>query len=383
MGSQCAIAAAEALKQLPRKDYVPLLLACAQFPAEFACSLLVSGGIVHAEYTVDLQGLDADVSFQHADSMQRVANIFPAYDVTILRSRDNPEIDGTMISTPVPEPPGNPAMFAGAAVGKAPAIKAQAEQYNAAADAINRRVVETLARATGQKNWMPIHGLGSRGGKSTCATTTRWSRCQQTGNARAGPQGGRQGGQVRQSTGKGPSSSIARGSTSCLPVGTASCKPRGFPVLTARHRCGRRPVPDRYKEIQPGDRVLAQDATTGELAYKAVENIATRQPTPLIRVTVSGEEILATRRQQCNLVMAVRRVMAKYFRRGICCTPCLDRCRWSGWTKSPAPEAWYEFTYNLQVEGFHTYFVGENQMLVHHLSMLSILDEGSSIVPGL
>ncbi len=40
------IAAAEALKQLPREESVPLLLACAPFPAKFACSLLVSGGIV-------------------------------------------------------------------------------------------------------------------------------------------------------------------------------------------------------------------------------------------------------------------------------------------------------------------------------------------------
>ena len=126
------IAAAEALKQLPREEYVPLLLACAQFPAEFACSLLVSGGIVRAEYTVDLQGLDADASFQHADSMQRG---IAAFEMTIVRSQQFPQLNGTLLLSPVPEPPGNPAMFAGAAVGKAQAMKAQVEQYNAAADA--------------------------------------------------------------------------------------------------------------------------------------------------------------------------------------------------------------------------------------------------------
>ena len=98
------MAAAEALKQLPRNEYVPLLLACAEFPAEFACSILSTAASC-AEYTVHLQGLDADFSFQHADSMQRVANILPAHDVTILRSRANPEIDGTLISTPVPDRP--------------------------------------------------------------------------------------------------------------------------------------------------------------------------------------------------------------------------------------------------------------------------------------
>ena len=50
---------------------------------------------------------------------------------------------------------------------------------------------------------------------------------------------------------------------------------------------------------------------------------------------------------------------------------------------TPAPEAWYDVAYNLQVRDFHTHFVGQQQLLVHHLSMLSILDEGSTIVPGL
>ena len=39
------IAAAEELKKRPREDYVPLLLACARFPVEFACNVLASAGL--------------------------------------------------------------------------------------------------------------------------------------------------------------------------------------------------------------------------------------------------------------------------------------------------------------------------------------------------
>ncbi len=48
----------------------------------------------------------------------------------------------------------------------------------------------------------------------------------------------------------------------------------------------------------------------------------------------------------------------------------------------PAAKEWYAFAYNLVVDDFHTYFVGDDGILVHHLTALSILDEGSSNVPG-
>ncbi len=48
----------------------------------------------------------------------------------------------------------------------------------------------------------------------------------------------------------------------------------------------------------------------------------------------------------------------------------------------PAAKEWYAFSYNLVVDDFHTYFVGKNGTLVHHLTYLSILDEGSANVPG-
>lgn len=373
------IAAAEELKQRPRKDYVPLLLACAQFPAEFACSLLVSSGMVSAEYTIDIQGLNADVSLQHADSMQQISAL-AAHDVTLIRSKRNPELDGTLIVSPSSEPRLNPVLAAGATMGKAQVLKTQVDQYNAAAEVINRRVTEALTRATGQDLEANPRTWQSWWQEFVCdyyEVEPLQTTGQQAANQQSGAQGGQSGRQPERPlyqyrTWQDQFSSQREGQSY---VQWISCFAGDTPVWTAT---GPRPI----KEIQPGDRVLSQNATTGELAYKAVEMVTTRPPCPLIRVTVGGEEILATRGHPF-WVVGKRWVMAKHLQVGDLLHSVSGPLAVERVDEVPTPEAWYEFAYNLQVEDFHTYFVGENQSLVHHLSMLSILDEGASIVPGL
>ena len=70
------VAAADELKQRPREEYVPLLLACARFPVEFACSVLASGGMARVQYTLDVQGLEADMQIDHADSLSISADFY-------------------------------------------------------------------------------------------------------------------------------------------------------------------------------------------------------------------------------------------------------------------------------------------------------------------
>jgi hypothetical protein len=136
------------------------------------------------------------------------------------------------------------------------------------------------------------------------------------------------------------------------------------------------------EKICPGDHVLSQHATTGELAFKAVEAVTKRTPSPMIRISVAGEEILATRGHPF-WVVGQRWKMAKHLQSGDLLHTVSGPVVVEQVEQLPAPEAWYDCAYNLQVDGFHTYFVGENRMLVHHLSMLSILDESSTVVPGL
>jgi len=86
-------AAADELKKRPREDYVPLLLACARFPVEFACSVLASGGMVRAQYTMDIQGLEADTQIGHADALNISADLYAPESLrshTILGLLENP-----------------------------------------------------------------------------------------------------------------------------------------------------------------------------------------------------------------------------------------------------------------------------------------------------
>ena len=141
---------------------------------------------------------------------------------------------------------------------------------------------------------------------------------------------------------------------------------------------GPRPI----EEILPGDRVLSQNPSTGELAFKMVQTVTKAKPAPMMKIAVGGEEIVSTLGHPF-WVVGQRWTMAKHLQEGSLLHSVSGPVRIESVEEIPAATAWYEFSYNLQVDDFHTFFVGESQVLVHHLTMLSILDEGSSIVPGL
>ena len=136
------------------------------------------------------------------------------------------------------------------------------------------------------------------------------------------------------------------------------------------------------EQIRPGDQVLSQNASTGELTYKLVEMATKTAPTPMMKITVGGEEIVSTLGHPF-WVVGKRWTMAKQLHEGYLLHTVAGPLPVEKVEEIPAAKEWYEFSYNLQVADFHTYFVGQNQVLVHHLTMLSILDEGSAVVPGL
>ena len=113
-----------------------------------------------------------------------------------------------------------------------------------------------------------------------------------------------------------------------------------------------------------------------------VEFVTKRNPSPMVKITVGSEEIVSTLGHPF-WVNGKRWVMAKHLETGCVLHTISGPRRIDNVEEIPAAKEWYEFSYNLQVADFHTFFVGKNQVLVHHLSMLSILDEGSSLVPGL
>lgn len=118
------------------------------------------------------------------------------------------------------------------------------------------------------------------------------------------------------------------------------------------------------EEIKAGDWVWATDPETGETALKQVVQTFRNETTELVHVTVGNEEIICTPNhpfyspvkgwtKACNLragdilvtvngeYVVVEKVQHELL-------------------ENP------ETTYNFEVEGFHTYFVGDTEVLVHN-----------------
>jgi hypothetical protein len=134
--------------------------------------------------------------------------------------------------------------------------------------------------------------------------------------------------------------------------GSSECFVRGTPVWT---KIGLLPI----ETLELGDLVLSQDVDTGELAYKPVIGRTVRPPSAIMKISVGGEEIQATRGHPFWVAGAGWR-MAKEIEggaklHGITCAPQIEAVE-------PALDA---EAFNLIVADFNTYFVGESGVLVH------------------
>ena len=119
------------------------------------------------------------------------------------------------------------------------------------------------------------------------------------------------------------------------------------------------------ENIQAGDMVWASDSNTGETALKEVVQTFRNETTELVHVTVNGEEIICTNEHPfyspvkgwtaaCQLragdilvlvngeYVVVEKVQHELL-------------------ESPVA------TYNFEVQDFHTYYIGEQSILVHNL----------------
>jgi hypothetical protein len=137
-----------------------------------------------------------------------------------------------------------------------------------------------------------------------------------------------------------------------------SCFAAGTPVATAT---GLRPI----ESIRPGDWVWAADVTTGEVALKRVVNTFERDAAEIIAVELGG----ATGSSERLSVTPTHR----FWIEGQGWTPAGALHAVNAWTPqgllpvtalSSAGES--ARVYNLEVEEFHNYFVGEHGALVHN-----------------
>jgi len=129
------------------------------------------------------------------------------------------------------------------------------------------------------------------------------------------------------------------------------------------------------KDIQIGDRVLSQDPDSGELAFKLVLNKTLRPPASLAQIQVDGEVITTTKGHPVWVTNVGWR-MAKLIKPGN------QLHTVSGGVlveEVEFPEKEKE-AYNLVVDDFNTYFVGEVGILVHDNNYRK---PTRAIVPGL
>jgi hypothetical protein len=146
-----------------------------------------------------------------------------------------------------------------------------------------------------------------------------------------------------------------------------SCFLAGTPVRTETGTV-------KIESIQPGDRVLAQDQDTGELAYKVVLTTTLRPPAEMLKITGGGEEIVTTLGHPF-WVSGHGWKMAKQLQEG----DLLHSLGGAVKVEKIAP-AGQERAHNLVVDDFNTYFVGQAGLLVHDNEFRK---PTRAIVPGL
>jgi pretoxin HINT domain-containing protein len=146
-----------------------------------------------------------------------------------------------------------------------------------------------------------------------------------------------------------------------------SCFPAGTQILTL---LGPRPI----EQVKMGDRVLSQEISTGELAFQPIQATTLRSPTPLIKITVHSEPIVATVGHPFWVLgegwKTASHLKVGDFLRGIDGATVVESL------ENVAPRE----VYNLVVSECHNYFVGETRLLVHDNSPLR---ETGTRVPGL
>lgn len=151
------------------------------------------------------------------------------------------------------------------------------------------------------------------------------------------------------------------------PGGSGSCLVAGTPVWTEQ---GVR----RVEQIRTGDRVLAQDVETGELAYKPVLATTVRPPARTFSIAAAGITLRATGGHPF-WVNGSGWQFARDLRPGMCFHGA-DGSREIE-SVEPADEA---EAFNLVVADFHTYFIGDARILSHDNTPRS---PTNALVPGL
>jgi hypothetical protein len=303
-------AAINGLKHRPKHDYVPLLLSGLVAPIKTQFSISVdSRGII--QYTH---------AFAREDSSTRAVDV------------------RNLVATPVLWQPKRQVFTSGqpslnrwdmilSAVNNIQLVAQNADLQttvvNQQVEAANRRVFDALERLTEAQ---------------VARDANQWFNWWQDHNQYYWPK------QTYYAYQRRPISYVSGYGRSCFLAGTL-----------VRTETGLSPI----ESLRPGDRILAQDQDSGELAYKVVLRTTIRPPAKMTRITTGSDEITTTLGHPF-WVDGHGWKMAKELTAG-------DLLHSLGGAEridkvEPAGE---DKAYNLVVDDFNTYFVGQAGLLVH------------------
>ena len=392
-------AAADALKNRPKEACVPLLLGRIRLPIEVSASAasLGLGGVIY-QYSLEREGLDAvsvDTHVMHSH----------VKDTRGATSND----PGTVHKTGVgfteqrlesARAAAKANALASLAVGRARAAQQSVKAHHQAAATLTavRRSVDATNAETADLNRRVLYTLRQATGADVSADLVAWLKwweeycCEyyELEYPSADSEGSHK--PVYEATWYGytpmpfttpsPVPVVVRGT-----IRPSSCFPWNTKVWTLTGRSN-------IDQMQPGDRVLAQHPRTGELAYKPVLQVTKRKPSPMIQIGTGKDTILTTRGHPF-WVSGEGWKMAKQLEIGMRLHTVSGPATIDRLEQAPAAGPWYEqlkqrpdakpedvLSYNLVVDDFHNYFVGDQKILVHD-NVLFPLDGPVPGVPGL
>ena len=151
-----------------------------------------------------------------------------------------------------------------------------------------------------------------------------------------------------------------------------SCFAPGTMVWTLT---GRRAI----EKITIGDRVLAQDVESGEVAYQPVLAVTVRQPGPRMKIRLGDESVIATPSHPFWVLGAGWRMTKQLAVGDRIHTPSGGVAVESIEKLAPDPTS-AGMAYNLIVADFQSYFVGQQGLLVHDNTPRR---PTAAVVPGL
>jgi len=360
-------AAADALGKRPMESYVPLLLAGMQTPIEASFAITVyPGGSVSYHHSVYREGAEAA-------SRETRSHLARFTAMRRVRAPSGWQLGVVPVFWEGEPGPGQTAEAQRAAKRLAQLAERslRAQSQAAAAAAQTQHQVKRANTATADLNQRIQRALSRATDVNLPADATcwwewwrdRWYAEYELEKPDESPEYGTPGNKPV----------YERNSSTCSEIRIAlfapSCFAKGTPIWTVTG-----PLP--VEEIKPGDRVLSQDPESGELAYKPVLETTLRSPSPMVKIHL-GSDLIETTRGHMFFVSGKGWRMAKELAtgdllRGVGGAVSIDRLE-----QLPAPGPWYEYVaespdagpgygsaYNLVVDDFHTFFVGDGRLLV-------------------